>query len=58
MAGMDGNNGGWSYSHGPTLATTTTAFLSLDEDQISDSESSHTNEQVGAVVFVTPLVSP
>ena len=58
MAGVDGNNGGWSYSHGPTVATTTTVYLSVDEDQIGDSERSHTTEQVGAIVFETPLVYP
>ncbi|MGB2985870.1 MAG: agmatine deiminase family protein, partial [Phycisphaerae bacterium] len=58
MAGMDGGNGGWSYSHGSTLATTTTLYLSIDEDQIGDTERNHTTEQVGYVVFETSLVYP
>jgi len=56
MAGMDGRNGGWAYVHGPTLATTTTLYLSIDEDEIGDSECSHTSEQVGYVVFGSPVV--
>ncbi len=56
MAGVDGGNGGWSYSHGPALATTTTLNLSIDEDQVGDSERNHTTEQVGYVVFETDFV--
>jgi len=51
MAGVDGGNGGWAYVHGSTLATTTSLYLSIDEDQINDSERNHTTEQVGYVVF-------
>jgi hypothetical protein len=58
MAGVDGGNGGWSYVHGPTLATTTTLYLSIDEDQVGDSERSHTPEQVGYAVFESPAVYP
>ena len=58
MAGMDGGNGGWAYVHGSTLATTTSLYLSIDEDQIGDSERNHTTEQVGYVVFETALVYP
>ena len=56
MAGVDGGNGGWSYSYGSTLATTTTLYLAVDEDQIGDTERNHTAEQVGYVAFGTPLV--
>jgi hypothetical protein len=52
-AGADGPDGGWAYVHGPTLATTTRLYLSIDEDQIGDSERNHTTEQVGYVVFST-----
>jgi len=55
MAGMDGNNGGWAYMHG-SLPASTTMYLSIDEDQIGDSERSHTSEQIGYVVFETPVV--
>ena len=55
MAGMDGNNGGWAYMHGSMPASNTSLYLSLDEDQIGDSERSHTSEQIGYVVFETPV---
>ena len=58
QAGMDGGNGGWAYIHGATLATTTDLYLSIDEDQINDSERNHTPEQVGYVVFGTEVVYP
>lgn len=51
MAGMDGGDGGWAQVHGSTLATATTLYLSIDEDQIGDSERNHTTEQVSYVVF-------
>ena len=58
LAAMDGNDGGWAQGHGGTLATSTSLFLSIDEDQISGSERSHTTEQVGYVVFETAVTSP
>ena len=58
MAGMDGGNGGWAYVHGSTMATTTTLYLSIDEDQIGDTERNHTTEQVGYVVFESAVVYP
>ncbi|UCG32935.1 MAG: hypothetical protein JSU68_14880 [Phycisphaerales bacterium] len=58
MAGMDGNNGGWAQTHGDTMASATTLYLSIDEDMISDSERNHTTEQVGYVVFAGPVVYP
>ena len=54
MAGMDGGNGGWAQIHGAALATTTSLFLSIDEDQVANSERNHTIEQVGYVVFADP----
>ena len=58
MAGVDGFNGAWAQVHGATLATTTSLFLSVDEDQILDAERAHTTEQVGYVVFEGPVVFP
>jgi hypothetical protein len=58
MAGMDGGNGGWAYVHGSTAATTTSLFLSIDEDRVGDSERSHTTEQVGYIVFGGPVIVP
>jgi hypothetical protein len=51
LAGMDGPNGGWAQAHGSTLATTTSLYLSIDEDQVGDSERNHITEQVGYVAF-------
>ena len=56
VAGMDGFNGGWAQVHGATMATTTSLFLSVDEDQILDAERAHTNEQVGYFVLAGPVV--
>jgi len=58
MAGVDGGNGGWSYTYGASPATATTLDLVIDEDQISDSERNHITEQVGYVVFGAPIVYP
>ncbi len=54
MAAMDGADGGWAQVHGPTLATGTSLYLSIDEDTIGDAERGHTSEQVGYVVFAGP----
>ena len=58
MAAVDGGNGGWSYTYGPTMATTTVLNLVIDEDQAGDSERAHTTEQVGYMVFETAAVYP
>ena len=58
LAGMDGGNGGWAYGHGANQATTTKLYLSIDEDQVNDSERNHTTEQVGYMVFETAAVYP
>jgi hypothetical protein len=57
MEGVDGPNGGWAYLYGPTFATTTNLYLSIDEDQISDSERNHSTEQVGYVVFSPTVIN-
>jgi len=55
MAGVDGGNGGWAYAHGATAATASSLYLSIDEDQINDSERNHTTEQSGYIVFSSPI---
>ena len=42
---VGGDGGGWLVGHGPTLANTTTMFLAIDEDQLSDPDRSHLDEQ-------------
>jgi len=54
MAGVDGGNGGWAYTYGSAPTTASTLALVIDEDQVGDSERSHTSEQVGYVVFAGP----
>jgi uncharacterized repeat protein (TIGR02543 family) len=52
LAGMGGPNGGWAQAHGPTAATNTSLYLSIDEDQIGDTERSrYVAERVGYVVI-------
>jgi hypothetical protein len=52
QAGMAGPNGGWAQSHGPIAASSTSLYLSIDEDQIGDTERSrYFAERVGYVVF-------
>jgi subtilisin family serine protease len=58
MAAMDGGNGGWAQTHGATAASATSIFVSVDEDQIGDSERSHTTEQVGYIVFESAVAYP
>ena len=58
QAAMDDTNGGWAQVHGATMATTTTLYLSIDEDQIGGSERKHSTEQVGYVVFAAPGAVP
>ena len=58
MSGMDGGNGGWAYVYGSNPTTTTSLHLATDEDQVYDSERKHTTEQVGYLVFETPLLYP
>ena len=56
IAGMKGYNGAWAYIYGPTIASATNLYLSVDEDQIGDAERSHIGEQIGYVVFKKPVV--
>ena len=48
-AGMDGGNGGWPVLHDSTVFPTNQIGLAIDEDQINDSERSHTTEEVAYV---------
>ncbi len=57
QAGMDGSNGGWAQTHG-TPASATNLYLSIDEDQIMDTERGHITEQVAYAVFETAMVYP
>jgi flagellin-like protein len=45
---MDGNNGGWALVYS---TSSTQLGLACDEDQVNDSERSHTTETCGFVVF-------
>lgn len=47
---MDGGNGGWVIHHS---ITTTTSGLMIEEDQVRDSERSHTTETCGFLIFET-----
>jgi hypothetical protein len=55
MAGVKDSDGAWSQIHGSARATTTRLFLSVDEDQIHNSERNHRPEQVGYVAFEAPF---
>jgi fibronectin type 3 domain-containing protein len=50
-AAMDGSDGGWPCLFGPTPLSVGNLDIVFDEDQISDSERSHTSEQVAYIVF-------
>ena len=58
VAGMDGNNGAWAVLYGATPLTATTMDLATDEDQLVDPERTHTDEQVGYLVFQAPVLYP
>ena len=51
LAGMDGVNGGWAYLYGSDPLTTSSLALAVDEDQLRDSERSHSDEQVAYLIF-------
>ncbi|QDV25787.1 Ig-like domain-containing protein [Aureliella helgolandensis] len=55
-AGMDGTDGGWAALMGsnPLSASGGTIALSIDEDQMRDSERNHTTEQVAYFVIGGP----
>ncbi|GAB5407081.1 MAG: hypothetical protein Aurels2KO_53120 [Aureliella sp.] len=50
-AGMDGNDGGWAVLRGDNPLASGNIDLSIDEDQIRDSERNHTTEQVAYFVI-------
>jgi hypothetical protein len=51
QAGMKGTDGSWAQTFGPTVATSTSLFLSVDEDDVGDAERNHLGEQVAYLVF-------
>ncbi len=51
IAGVNGPNGAWGQTHGASFATATTLYVSVDEDQTSDSERDHIAEQLAYVAF-------
>ena len=52
-AAMDDANGGWPALYGTSPFNTTGAFLVYDEDQLLDTDRSHTSEQVATFLFST-----
>ena len=58
QAAMDGNNGGWAVLRGTNALTSTQITVAIDEDQVGDTERSHTTEQVAYFVFETVGVIP
>ncbi|MFN3191754.1 MAG: Ig-like domain-containing protein [Aureliella sp.] len=50
-AGMDGNDGGWAVLRGTDPLASNSIQMSIDEDQIGDSERNHTTEQVAYFVI-------
>ena len=55
QAAMDGAHASWAITFGPGPLTTTSIGLAVDEDQLKDPERNHSAEQVGYVVFETPV---
>ncbi len=51
MTAVDGNNGGWAVLYGSNPVSASTLNLVIDEDQLGDTERSHTTEQVAYIVF-------
>ena len=51
ISGMDGNNGAWAVLSGNPALSTTSIGLHACEDQIADSEQTHSTTQVGYIVF-------
>ncbi|MFC4992446.1 cadherin domain-containing protein [Rubritalea tangerina] len=50
-AAMDGNDGGWPVFFENDALSASAIKLIIDEDDIGDSESSHTSEQVNYLIF-------
>ena len=57
-AGMNGQNGGWPILYDSTSFPTAQIGLAIDEDQIVDSERSHTDEDVAIVSIATAPNEP
>ncbi len=47
-----------TYAAHRKIIDAATLFLSIDEDQIRNLERAHTTEQIGYVVFESPVVFP
>ncbi|MTB50237.1 M14 family zinc carboxypeptidase [Lewinella sp. W8] len=58
VAALDGGDGGWPVLFGGNPFTSSSLTLSFDEDQIADSERSHTTEQVAIWAFGTTAGPP
>lgn len=56
-AAMDGNDGGWPLLYGASSVSSSNLSVAFDEDQISNSERSHTTEQVAYMVLGTPAAA-
>ncbi|MBI2373407.1 MAG: hypothetical protein HYV07_05355 [Deltaproteobacteria bacterium] len=52
-AAFDGSDGGWPVLYGPSAATATSLSAAFDEDQIRDTERSHSAEQVAVVALAS-----
>jgi hypothetical protein len=50
-AGMDGGDGGWPVLYGQNPVTSSNLNLAIDEDQLKDTERSHTTEQESYTIF-------
>jgi hypothetical protein len=51
QAAMDGSEGSWAILHGTAPLATTSLKLAVDEDDVKDTERSHTTEQVAYFVL-------
>ena len=51
QSAMDGNNGSWAVFPAGGGLSASQMMISVDEDQLSDSERAHTSEQVSYIVF-------
>ena len=55
---MDGSNGGWPVLYGASHLGGGRLSVAYDEDQLQDSERSHTTEQVAYVIFDDYMPTP
>lgn len=58
IAGMEGGDGGWAVLYGTPAVRDTGIDLAIDEDQVADSERSHTDERVGYLVLAASETDP